>query len=71
MEKREVLVGAWEGEGGLIIQWQHYTAAICGSGQFCVDVAVIIQINTYTSFIKSECMQTLVRLLCRSISNAL
>ena len=52
IEKREVLVGAWEGAGGLIIQWQHYTAAICGSGQFCLDVAVIIQINTYTSFIK-------------------
>ena len=60
-----MLVRAGEGVGGLIIQWQHYTAAICGSGQFCLDVAVIIQINTYTSFIKkSECMQTLVRLLC-------
>lgn len=52
MEKREVLVGAWEGEGVLIVQWQHYTAALWFWAVLCLDVAVIIQINTYTSFIK-------------------
>lgn len=52
MEKREVLMGAWEGEGGLIIKWQHYKL-LCGSGQFCVLMwQWLLQINTYTSFIK-------------------